>query len=75
MQTYKDLGGDSGVTGFEIGQDSITVQFHDGSIYLYTNASAGSGPIQTMKQLAARGEGLNAYINTTVKKDYASRLR
>jgi hypothetical protein len=75
MQNYKDLGGDSGVTGFEIAQDSINVQFRDGSVYRYTNASAGSGAIQTMKELATGGEGLNAYINTSVKKAYDARLK
>lgn len=75
MQHYKDLGGDSGISAYETGPDSITVQFKDGSTYLYNYASAGSSAIETMKQLAASGDGLNAYINRSVKKGYASKLR
>lgn len=34
MERYQNRGGDSGVVGFEIGDDSITVQFRDNSLYL-----------------------------------------
>ena len=37
MQHYKNLGGDSGVSAFELGEDYIKVQFNDGSVYLYNN--------------------------------------
>jgi hypothetical protein len=33
MERYKNLGRDSGVTGYELGDGSITVQFDDGSRY------------------------------------------
>ena len=46
MQLYKNSGGDSGVSAFEIGDDYIKVQFKDGSVYLYNNSSAGSQNIQ-----------------------------
>ena len=75
MQRYIDIGGDSGVAAYEVGPDSITVQFKDVATYLYTNASAGSANIQTMKSLATSGDGLNAFITRNVKKAYASKLR
>jgi hypothetical protein len=75
MERYKNLGGDSGVVGYEIGQDFIRVQFSDGSIYLYTYASAGSQNIEHMKQLARIGQGLNSFINKTVRKAYARKER
>ena len=75
MQHYTDINSDSGVSAYETGPDSITVQFKDGSAYLYTDGSAGSAAISTMKQLAASGDGLNSYINKYVKKGYASKLR
>jgi hypothetical protein len=75
MQPYKNLGGDSGVSAYETGNDSITVEFKDRSAYLYTNESAGSENIEHMKNLAASGSGLNSFISTTVKKNYASKLR
>ena len=75
MQRYLNAGGDSGVAAFEIGQDSITVQFHDGAAYLYNHASAGPANIEQMKQLALGGRGLNSFINRYVRKGYAARLR
>jgi hypothetical protein len=75
MQPYNDHNGDSGVLRYETTLDSITVQFKDGAVYQYTNASAGSGAIAAMKLLATGGNGLNAYINLNVRKKYASKLR
>ena len=75
MERYADNNGDSGVAGFEIGDDRILVQFSTGSIYEYTYASAGSGNIETMKSLAISGNGLNSFINTNVKKNYSRKIR
>lgn len=75
METYKNLNGDSGITGYEIGYDQITVEFKDGSAYLYTNSSAGSNNIEQMKTLARNGKGLNSFINKYVRKLYAKKLR
>lgn len=73
MQVYRDIDGDSGVAAYEIGPDFIRVVFTTGAIYLYTYASAGRQNIESMKQLAASGDGLNAYINRWVRKAYARR--
>lgn len=73
--TRDNIGGDSGVSGYELGTDSIKVQFKDGSIYLYNYGSAGAGNVETMKELAAAGDGLNAFINRNVKKAYAAKIR
>lgn len=75
MERYKNLGGNSGISAYEIGDDSITVQFSDGGVYLYTNSSAGVANIETMKRLARAGEGLNSYIQRHVRKDYKEKLR
>jgi hypothetical protein len=75
MERYRNLGGDSGVIAYEIGADFIRVEFSDRSIYLYTYASAGSHNIERMKQLATDGQGLNAFINTSVRKSYARKER
>lgn len=75
MQQYLNRGGNSGVIGYDIAADSITVCFQDGAVYLYTYASAGGENIESMKQLAVAGMGLNSFINTTVRKAYAERLR
>jgi hypothetical protein len=75
VEHYKNLGGDSSVVAFEIGEGSITVQFSDGSVYLYTNQSAGSASIAEMQRLARAGQGLNSFIRRVVRKGYAKKLR
>ena len=75
MTPYGNLGGNSGIEAYEIGPDFIRVQFADGSVYLYTYASAGSQNIEHMKQLAVDGRGLNSFITTTVRYDYARKER
>jgi hypothetical protein len=75
MEKYKNLGGDSDVNRYEIGNDSIKVQFNDGSIYLYNYQSAGQSKIEQMKVLAQAGTGLNSFIMRNVRKAYAAKLR
>lgn len=75
MDTYKNLGGNSNVIAYEISSDSITVQFGDGSIYLYTYQSAGRENIEQMKVLAIEGRGLNSFIMRHARKAYASKVR
>lgn len=71
MEQYRDIDNDSGVAGYEIGDDYIRVQFDDGSVYLYTYASAGTANIEEMKKLAITGDGLNSFIMRHVRKRYA----
>jgi hypothetical protein len=75
MERYQNLGGDSGVVSFEIGDTSITVQFRDGATYLYTYDSTGRDDIEHMKRLARAGTGLNSFISRVVRKRFASKLR
>lgn len=75
MERYGNLGGDSAVVGYEIGERSIAVQFSSGWIYQYTYESAGSHYIEEMKRLAAAGRGLGTFIGKVVKKGYASKSR
>ncbi len=72
MTPYKNLWGDSNIISYEIGSDSITVEFASGRVYTYTNASAGSSAVDTMKNLAECGEGLNWYISRN-KPNYSSK--
>lgn len=74
MESYRNLGGDSGVSGYEAGSDYIIVQFSNGASYLYNGKVTGVQNIARMKQLASRGSGLNSFINTHVKKSYAAKL-
>jgi hypothetical protein len=71
MNVYLDINGDSGVLAYEIGEDSIKVQFKDTSkIYVYSYASAGKENVEHMKKLAQSGDGLNSFINLNVKYKY-----
>jgi len=74
VERYKNFGGDSGVIAYELGDGSITVQFNDGSIYLYTSQSTGPGNLAEMQRLAQAGEGLNSFISRVVRKGYADKL-
>jgi len=66
MEPYKNLGGNSSVVAYQLGEDYIKVQFITGhwTIYTYTYLSASSAAIETMKSLAVRGQGLNSYLST-----------
>lgn len=75
MERYRNIIGDSGVSAYEIGADFIRVQFSTGATYLYTYSSAGSVNIEQMKVLAQKGDGLNSFINTRVRKLYARKER
>lgn len=75
MQPYRDVDGDSGAVAYEMGADFMRVQFHDGSVYLYTTAVPGAQTLEQMKRLAQAGDGLNAYINKHVGRRYARRER
>ncbi|HEX3570999.1 MAG TPA: hypothetical protein VHU44_09255 [Acidobacteriaceae bacterium] len=74
MQTYKNLSGTSGVIAYEFGQDYIDVEFED-RVYRYNYAIPGRQMVETMKTLAASGEGLATFINQKVRENYAAKLR
>lgn len=75
MPHYSNHGRDSGISSYETAEDSITVTFSDGSVYLYDHHKPGEYHVTKMKSLADHGEGLNAYINTQVRTNYAKKLR
>lgn len=75
MEYYQNLSGKSGVAKYEIGFDSIIVQFSDGAQYLYNYRSAGKRNIDHMKVLAIEGIGLNSFISKEVKYLYAKKIR
>ena len=74
MRKYRNTSGASGVLAYEITQTQITVKFTSGSVYLYDYVSTGSNNIESMKNLAVRGSGLNRFIKTRVNKKYARRI-
>lgn len=46
MENYKNLSGDSGVKAYELGNDSISIEFSDGAVYRYTYQSAGKRNVE-----------------------------
>lgn len=74
MPRYKNLEGNSGVSAYQIGSDSIAVAFGPDDIYLYTYASAGKKMIEKMKKLAIAGKGLSTYISQKVKDKFEKKL-
>jgi hypothetical protein len=68
MKRYRNLGGDSGVASYELGVDYINVVFKGGKKpYRWSYRKAGQQHVETMKQLAESGHGLNSYIMKRVK--------
>jgi hypothetical protein len=75
MARYLGLNGDTGVTGYWMGEDFIAIKFRDDGIYLYTTDKPGRVHLENMKSLARRGRGLTTYINKWVRGNYARKLR
>ena len=67
MEKYANLNGDSNITGYEIGNDRIIIQFREGRNYHYSYNLAGSMNVENMKRLAKEGLKLSNYINVHVK--------
>ena len=64
MEVYKSKSGKaSGVTGYEMGEDYITVQFGGANAYTYTYALNGKAIIDKMKKMALSSKGLSTFIS------------
>ena len=73
MTPYRNLGGNSNVVAYEVAEDSIHVVFKSGACrnYLYNSVRPGMATVERMKSLAAQGHGLNSYISSVVKDNFA----
>ncbi|UVW28278.1 hypothetical protein [Massilia sp. H6] len=74
MQRYRNLSGQSGVLAYEIGEDSITIEFVGGDRYLYTGHSTGVENIAKMQELARSGRGLATFVSQHIRTNYARKL-
>lgn len=74
MKRYRNLSGHSGVVAYEGHTHAIVVEFQDGSRYEYTELSAGAEVVETMKRLAAHGQGLSTFIARHARDRYARKL-
>ena len=63
MKPYANHHGNSGVTEYEITENSISIIFKYGNkIYTYSNSVTGKHHVDTMKDLAESGRGLSTYV-------------
>lgn len=64
MKIYKNHGGNSGITHYEITPHSVEIKFRNvSSVYIYSDAKITSQHIEKMKKLAEAGKGLGTYVN------------
>ena len=71
MTPYANLGGDSGVSNYEIGSNFIKVEFNTGAVYVYDDVKPGTSDLDQMKALAISGVGLNSFISRHVRSNFA----
>lgn len=53
----------SGISAYQVANDSIRIKFKNGSVYAYDKISIGTRHFTNMVRLAESGRGLNTYIN------------
>ena len=75
MRQYGGNKSRPGVRGFEIGPDSIDVEFSSGWIYHFSYQKPGQPRVEKMKELAESGHGLSTFISKHVKNRFESRRR
>jgi hypothetical protein len=75
MEKYGNSNGNSGVSGYQVGNNYIWVEFSTGSVYEYTYSSAGVSNIEAMINFAKSGSGLNGFINSYVKNKYSRKIK
>jgi len=73
MQKYSGQIRRGGAVAFEIGPESIDVEFSSGWIYRFTYERPGALRVERMKELALAGQGLSTFISRHVKNRYESR--
>jgi hypothetical protein len=75
MTPYGDHARQHGVVSYEVGPESIDVEFTSGWIYHFSYANPGQLRVDRMKELAQSGKGLSTFISKHVKNRFESRRR
>lgn len=73
MKPYNNA--ESGIDGYEDGDDWIRVNFKHGGTYEYRSPTVAANHIEQMKQLAASQDGLGTYINTHRAEVYSRAVK
>jgi len=66
---------ETGVIAYHNEENSITIQFQDGSYYLYDNEKPGADHVKKMKTRAKKGSELTTYISQHVQENYKRKWR
>jgi hypothetical protein len=75
MRPYGGHAKSRGVIAYEVGPESIDVEFTSGWVYRFSYEKPGALRVERMKQLAESGHGLSTFISKHVKNRYESRRR
>lgn len=75
MAQYGGRAKSHGVVRYELGPDSIDVEFTSGWVYHFSYQKPGPLRVERMKELAESGHGLSTFINKHVKNRFESRRR
>lgn len=71
MIAYGNQNGNSGITGYEIGEDYIDVEFRNEKVYRYHKERIGNLNFFNMVAAACIGSGLNTHINKFVRRKHS----
>ncbi len=70
MPKYLNKNGNSPIKSYETEPTRIIIRYSTGKCYSYSYQSAGKANVDRMKELAANGCGLSAFISRNVRNDY-----
>jgi hypothetical protein len=62
MVPYRNLHRISSILAYELGEESIKVEFISGAVREYTYENVGRSHVESMKRCAVKGKGLGSYV-------------
>jgi hypothetical protein len=62
MIPYKNLHRLSSILAYELGDESIRIEFVSGAVRDYTYENVGRDHVEAMKKCAIKGKGLGSYV-------------
>ena len=62
MIPYKNIHRLSSILAYEIGDESIRIEFVSGAVRVYTYVNVGKTHVEAMKKCAIKGKGLGSYV-------------
>lgn len=75
MIPYKNIHRLSSILAYEIGDESIRIEFVSGAVRNYTYENVGRDHVEAMKRCAIKGKGLGSYVMNNERHFVALRER